>query len=58
MLTFVKDPGGHSSGYVKDPGGCGGKTLDSDLDPGGWSSLFGPGGGMGKNNSFDPGTGV
>ncbi|MGE6344897.1 hypothetical protein ACQKIY_10085 [Bacillus mycoides] len=38
--------------FNEDPGG------HKITDPGGWSLLYGPGGGMGKQKLFGPGTGV
>ncbi|WP_257150681.1 hypothetical protein [Bacillus wiedmannii] len=38
--------------FTREPGG------HEIADPGGWSSLNGPGGGMGKQKLFGPGTGI
>ncbi|WP_144561621.1 hypothetical protein [Bacillus mycoides] len=59
MLTFMKDPGGHGAGYVKDPG-IGWDRLNMNLDPGTGVGLKSPGGGGWdkKENKLDPGTGV
>ena len=38
--------------FIGDPGG------HETADPGGWSSLYGPGGGMGKQKLFGPVIGI